>query len=183
VQAAEAVGASLILGDRPIDITLHRCWSALTWRRRWQLVQELRRTISNESGKSGSKDADAFTKELEELKSDEGVQKAMQQVMTIAPEVMAPLIHERDLYLSWSMKRSKAVNGVKTVVGVVGKGHLRGIMFAMENDPGGHLRFSDLVGGRNTKAFKQRQRKMAVQNLLRDTVIFGALFWAVSQWH
>ena len=36
------------------------------------------------------------------------------------PELVAPLIAERDLYLAWSLKRSKAVNGAACVVGVVG---------------------------------------------------------------
>ena len=26
-------------------------------------------------------------------------------------QVVGPLLHERDLYLAWSLKRSKAVNG------------------------------------------------------------------------
>ena len=46
-----------------------------------------------------------------------------------APQVVAPLLHERDMYLAWSLKRSKAVNGAKRVVGVVGKGHLRGVLY------------------------------------------------------
>ena len=44
-------------------------------------------------------------------------------------QVVAPLLHERDMYLAWSLKRSKAVNGTKRVVGVVGKGHLRGVLY------------------------------------------------------
>jgi hypothetical protein len=34
-------------------------------------------------------------------------------------------VAERDLYLAWSLKRSKAVNGTSRVVGVIGKGHLQ----------------------------------------------------------
>ena len=37
-------------------------------------------------------------------------------------QVMGPLIHERDRYLAWSLKRSKAVNGNARVVGVVSRG-------------------------------------------------------------
>jgi hypothetical protein len=43
--------------------------------------------------------------------------------------VVGPLLHERDMYLAWSLKRSKAVNGSGRVVGVVGKGHLRGVLY------------------------------------------------------
>jgi pheromone shutdown protein TraB len=45
--AAEAAGdvaggqCCLVLGDRPIEITLSRAWEALTWRRRLQLLGDL----------------------------------------------------------------------------------------------------------------------------------------------
>lgn len=35
-------------------------------------------------------------------------------------QVAVPLLHERDVYLAWSLTRSKAVNGCSTVVGIVG---------------------------------------------------------------
>lgn len=38
---------------------------------------------------------------------------------------MAVQVAERDLYLAWSLKRSKAVNSSKRVVGVIGKGHMQ----------------------------------------------------------
>lgn len=57
---------------------------------------------------------------------------------------MLSLIHERDLYLAWSLKRSKAVNGCERVVGVMGKGHMRGVVYALTHNPG-ELRFKDLV--------------------------------------
>ena len=34
-------------------------------------------------------------------------------------QLLGPLIHERDVYLAWSLKRSKAVNGCQRVVGVM----------------------------------------------------------------
>ncbi|CAN0502628.1 unnamed protein product, partial [Ectocarpus sp. 8 AP-2014] len=48
-----------------------------------------------------------------------------------------PLIYERDLYLAWTLKRSRAVCGQRRVVGVVGRGHLAGVMRAVETDRGG----------------------------------------------
>lgn len=63
----------------------------------------------------------------------------------VCHQVMSPLIHERDLYLAWSLKRSKAVNGCARVVGVMGKGHMRGVVYALMHNPG-QLRFKDLVG-------------------------------------
>ena len=53
--------------------------------------------------------------------------------------MVAPLLHERDMYLAWSLKRSKAVDGTKRVVGVIGKGHLRGVLY--------HLTHPEASGG------------------------------------
>lgn len=66
------------------------------------------------------------------------------------PEVMPPLLHERDVYLAWSLSRSKAVNGSQAVVGVVGKGHLHGIVHALTCFHG-KLFFRDLAGSRRQK--------------------------------
>ena len=68
-------------------------------------------------------------------------------------QVVGPLIHERDVFLAWSLKRSKAVNGCETVVGVMGKGHLKGVCYALMRDQG-ELRFRDLAGRRSSKAQK-----------------------------
>ena len=48
-----------------------------------------------------------------------------------------PLIFERDLYLAWTLKQSRAVCGQRRVVGVIGRGHLAGVMRAIEADRGG----------------------------------------------
>lgn len=57
-------------------------------------------------------------------------------IATSPLQLVSPLVHERDLYLAWSLKRSKAVNGARSVVGVVGKGHLRGVCYALTHDAG-----------------------------------------------
>lgn len=147
-------------------------------------------------------------------------------------------MHERDLYLAWSCKRSKAVNGATSVVAVVGKGHLRGVCYALTHDAGGpggraaacspcsccsvpvslrsagaessllqmapvaaslyssapnapvlrpaaaagaQLRFRDLVGGKNVKADRQRQRAAAVGRFALETALFGLLMYAWAQ--
>lgn len=177
MQGAERIEAQVVLGDRPIEITLARCWEALSGQRRWDLIRACYTVIT--TPKKDRMNAEAFATSVEKMKLDNYVDKAMDQLLEMGPELVTPLVHERDLYLSWSLKRSKAVNGAKRVVGVVGKGHLKGIMWAMENDPHGQIRFSDLVGGRNTKAYKQDQQKKLVRDILRDTAVFGALAWGL----
>lgn len=48
-----------------------------------------------------------------------------------------PLVYERDRYLAWTLKRSRAVCGKQRVVGIVGRGHLQGVLRAVEQDRGG----------------------------------------------
>lgn len=91
------------------------------------------------------------------------------------PELIDPLIAERDLYLAWSLKRSKAVNGTRTVVGVVGKGHLRGVVYALKHD-NGKVRFADLVGGKNKKKTLQDQTAALARRLLLDVWIAAGLY-------
>lgn len=177
LQAAERIGAQVVLGDRPIEITVSRCWEALSRQRRWDLVRACYSVIT--TPKSQRMNAESFELSVEKMKMDHYVDKAMDQLLDMGPELITPLVHERDLYLSWSLKRSKAVNGARRVVGVVGKGHLKGIMWAMENDPNGRIRFSDLVGGRNTKAYKQKQQMKMIRDVVRDAVVFGALAWGL----
>lgn len=86
---------------------------------------------------------------------------------------MSPLIYERDLYLAWSLSRSKAVNGAKCVVGVVGRGHMRGVCYALTHGSGGNIRFRDLAGYRD----KAKDRAAMVQRFAVETVLAcGAVY-------
>jgi pheromone shutdown protein TraB len=90
------------------------------------------------------------------------------------PELVAPLVQERDLYMAWSLRRSKAVNGARVVVGIVGRGHLRGVHYALRHDSG-KLRFSDLVDGANRKSAR---RAALVKRVLVELAVGGAVCWA-----
>lgn len=182
--AAQAAADSLpggkcqvVLGDRPVEITLSRAWAALPPGRRLALCWELARGAAGE-GKQ------ALSEELvERLKSDDAVSAFFQQLSTSYPELVAPLITERDLYLAWSLKRSKAVNGAGVVVGVVGRGHLRGVVHALLRDRGGAgLRFSDLVDGRNSRRVRRQQAAGAAVRLGVELALGTAAYLAWVAW-
>lgn len=84
-------------------------------------------------------------------------------------------------YLAWSLKRSKAVNNCRRVVGVIGKGHMNGVIYSLLSDTG-NLRFRDLVGkksyalGSSSNGFIDG----LVKSLVRDTVI-GIILWALYE--
>jgi len=60
--------------------------------------------------------------------------------------IAGPFIHERDLYLAWTLTRSRAVSCSNIVVGVVGLAHLRGIAYTLKSYPNGALKYRDLPG-------------------------------------
>ncbi len=166
-----------MLGDRPIEITLERAWEALSWRRRLQLCAELLAAPG-----LGSAQPQLTPELLESFKRDDVLSSFARQLGEQYPELLGPLVHERDLYLAWSLKRSKAVNGTQRVVGVVGRGHLRGIVHALHHDSGA-LRFTDLVGGKNTREYKRRQRLRAAGRLALEAALGLGLYeaWAQAQ--
>ncbi|OAO92366.1 hypothetical protein AXX17_AT5G50900 [Arabidopsis thaliana] len=136
------------------------------------------RVITSSSGISAA--------ELKEQETDEnsGSLQLYERLSFSYPALLMPLIHERDTYLAWSLKRSKAVNGCKTVVGVIGKGHMNGVIYALVSDSG-DLRFRDLVGrgdsyngGTGTTSNGWIQK--VLKSLVRDTII-GFLLWELYE--
>ncbi|XP_025822093.1 traB domain-containing protein isoform X4 [Panicum hallii] len=159
-KVSEDIGAQLVLGDRPIEITLERAWKSLTWDQKTKLVISLFRGITS-------------TTDTPEEKTAVSPYELYQKLSTSYPSLLQPLIHERDMFLAWSLKRSKAVNKSKTVVGVVGKGHMNGIVYALISDQG-DLRFRDLVG----RASSDTWVSSLIKGLVRDTII-GLVLWAL----
>ena len=50
---------------------------------------------------------------IERMKQDDAISTFFAQLGDRYPQLLGPLVHERDLYLAWSLKRSKAVNGAR----------------------------------------------------------------------
>lgn len=173
-EAAEEVGAQIVLGDRPIEVTLRRALDALPNASRWRLGAEL---IEGVKGAQGA-GALAAVRAVEELKDDDAVSWMLSTLAEKYPEALGPLVHERDLFFAWSLKRSKAVNGTGTVVGVLGKGHMRGVCYALTHDSG-QLRFRDLAGNRKSKGNAGK----AVVQFAVETAVIGAVVYAWTQFH
>ena len=61
-----------------------------------------------------------------------------------ALQLVKPLVDDSNQYSALSLKRSKAANGTKRVIGVLGVGHLQEAHLKMTTD-NAILRFRDLV--------------------------------------
>uniref|UniRef100_A0A6N2KBQ0 TraB domain-containing protein n=1 Tax=Salix viminalis TaxID=40686 RepID=A0A6N2KBQ0_SALVM len=171
-KVAEEIGAQIVLGDRPIEITLERAWNSLKWREKLGLVIAVVRGITSSSDISKSS--------FKASSTDDGTFQLYEQLSFSYPSLLQPLIHERDTYLAWSLKRSKAVNNSKRVVGVIGKGHMNGVIYALISDQG-NLRFRD-VAGRSSSGDGGSNGFVAglVKSLVRDTVV-GILLWQLYE--
>ncbi|XP_010940894.1 uncharacterized protein [Elaeis guineensis] len=168
---SEEVGAQIVLGDRPIEITLERAWSSLTWNEKLRLVISLFQGITFPS-------SDLPENYLKDQEMDGSPFKLYEQLSISYPSLLQPLMNERDTYLAWSLKRSKAVNRSKTVVGVIGKGHMNGVVYALISDQG-NLRFRDLVG-RTSVSGSNGWLSSILKSLVRDTIL-GFILWAVYE--
>ncbi|KAL8543900.1 hypothetical protein ACS0TY_004449 [Phlomoides rotata] len=164
-KASEEFGAQLVLGDRPIEITLQRAWSSLTRKEKLSLVSSVIRGITS---------SDLSNKALEEPSGDDSSFQLYEQLSFSYPSLLPPLVYERDIFLGWSLKRSKAVDKSKNVVGVVGKGHMNGVIYSLVCDTG-NLRFRDLAGTR-----RPSWAASIAKSLLRDTVI-GVVLWLIYE--
>ncbi|KAE8803422.1 traB domain-containing protein [Hordeum vulgare] len=162
-RVSEDIGAQLVLGDRPIEITLERALKSLSWDEKTKLIISLFRGITSTTDMPQDEKAAVSPYELYE------------KLSSSYPSLLQPLIHERDMFLAWSLKRSKAVNKSKTVVGVMGKGHMNGVVYALISDQG-DLRFRDLVGRESSETWASS----VVKGLVRDTVI-GLALWALYE--
>lgn len=165
-KAAEEIGAQLVLGDRPIEITLERAWSSLKWKEKLSLVSSVIRGVTS---------SDVSVKAVEKPIDGDSSFQLYEQLSFSYPSLLLPLVHERDTFLAWSLKRSKAVNGCTNVVGVIGKGHMNGVIYSLVSDTG-NLRFRDLAGQRQRDSFAVSVAK----DLIRDTVI-GVVLWLIYQ--
>ncbi|CAK9221838.1 unnamed protein product [Sphagnum troendelagicum] len=178
-KAAEEIGAQIVLGDRPIEITLQRAWDALRWDESLRLAMTFIQAMT-------ASNLDASEETLEALRTDDALSAMFKEMGHRFPSLLQPLIHERDMYLAWSLKRSKAVNGSRIVVGVVGKGHLRGIVHALMHNQE-QLRFKDLVGARGSQnggaPRRGQQINQILQNLAIETTIGGLIWWAWDSLH
>ncbi|GFH14311.1 TraB domain-containing isoform X1 [Haematococcus lacustris] len=87
---------------------------------------------------------------VERLKSDDALSSMLAALGQAYPELMGPLLHERDAYLAWSLK-----------------------------DSGGDtLRFSDLVDNMNKREVKEARRSAALTRLAVELVLGTAAFAA-----
>jgi len=120
-EAAEAVGAELVLADRDVQVTLKRTWANVGFFNRLKLLSGLFASMFE-----GGDDIDE--EQIEALKERDQISDMMGELAKVMPEVKVPLIDERDLYLMSAIRDAPG----KTMVAVVGAGHVEGMLANLE---------------------------------------------------
>eukprot|EP00741_Cyanophora_paradoxa_P019632 tig00021135_g18951.t1 len=116
-EEALALDAEIILGDRPLEITFRRLVASLSPRQLLALAGAMSKAIA--SGKAA---------EGVQGPSDLRVEEAIRSLREWCPPLERVLLAERDTYLVWSLRYSRASLPCRSIVGVVGAGHVPGIV-------------------------------------------------------
>jgi pheromone shutdown protein TraB len=148
-QAAAAIKAAVILGDRPIEITLKRAWVGLTM---WQKIKLLYEVVKLSV-------TDISADDIEKLKNKDLLSEVIKECTAQFPGLAIPLIEERDAFLCHSLRTCPG----KVIVGVVGMGHVPGI----------HARWSQPLPDR--KALLEMPQTPPKKPWLKRIVVWGSV--------
>jgi pheromone shutdown-related protein TraB len=122
IRLAQETGAELVLADRDIEITLKRVWGYLGFWNKLRLAMQLAMGIFIHD--------EIDTDMIETLKQKDQLESIMAEFAEKFPEIKNRLIDERDTYLAQKIRSSPG----KTVVAVVGAGHINGIMGQIQQE-------------------------------------------------
>ncbi|MFO8078081.1 MAG: TraB/GumN family protein [Thermoplasmatota archaeon] len=113
------------LVDRDIAVTLKRAWKKMGFKEKFRVLWEFLKAMV------GFDEEEMEEINLEELMDQDMISTMLEEFGEIAPSVTTVLIHERDQYIAQKIKYLQDKG--KTVVAVVGAGHLHGIETHLKN--------------------------------------------------
>lgn len=122
-EAAESLGARLVLADRDISVTLKRAWAALSLWEKCKMGWMLFASLFGEET--------AGEEEIESLKEEDAIASAVGEMARAFPAVKRVLIDERDAYLAAKLLAAPG----RRILAVVGAGHVPGIVANLSRAP------------------------------------------------
>ncbi|CAN6327726.1 unnamed protein product [Urochloa humidicola] len=118
-EEAMSYGGKVILGDRPVQITLRRTWGKMSL---WHRTKFLYYIIFQSIFLPSPEELNQMLKDMDDV---DMLTLVIQEMSKAFPSLMETLLHERDMYMS--SKLLKVAREHSSVVAVVGKGHVSGI--------------------------------------------------------
>jgi len=147
VREGLAIGSTIVLGDRDVEVTLKRLTQALTKtdiRKLLSSDSEVEKSMEgllpdqmksnmnqpSDSVTMGVDDA-TFNSFVETMKAKENVKKIMGALKETAPEIYQAMVAERDVYMARGLDELgmnvKSGSSVETTVAVMGMAHVDGV--------------------------------------------------------
>jgi len=118
-EEAMSYGAKVILGDRPVQITLRRTWAKMSlWHKTKFLFCMFFQAIWLPS-------PEELNKMMRQMGDVDVLTLVIQEMSKTFPSLIETLVNERDIYMSSTLL--KVAKEHDSVVAVVGRGHLSGI--------------------------------------------------------
>lgn len=115
VRLAGETGATLVLADRDVQVTLKRVWGFLGFRKKFQLFSQLMASVFV--------DDDVDKALIEDMKKKDQLAAIMGAFAEDFPQIKERLIDERDIYLAQKIRQAPGTR----IVAVVGAGHVPGM--------------------------------------------------------
>nr|GMD04512.1 traB domain-containing protein [Ipomoea batatas] len=112
-------GGKVILGDRPVQVTLRRTWARMPLWHKTKLVYSL---MFQAVFLPSPEDLNRMLKEMDDV---DMLTLVIQEMSKQFPTLMETLVHERDQYMASTLLRVAREHN--SVLAVVGKGHLLGM--------------------------------------------------------
>lgn len=124
IEAAKELNIPCEMVDRPVQTTLRRAWAKCTGFGRTKLLSALIASAASDEKIDGE--------EIENLKNKSEMDGMMAELAQFMPGVKEVLIDERDFYLAAHIWQAVQKGGRKSVIAVLGAGHLQGVQAHLE---------------------------------------------------
>ncbi|MBR1404946.1 MAG: TraB/GumN family protein [Treponema sp.] len=124
IEVAKELSIPCEMVDRPIQMTLRRAWAKNSGYGKMKLLSALLASAMEKEEVSGE--------EIENLKSKSEMDGMMNELAEFMPEVKTVLIDERDFYLAAHIWEAVQRGERKSVIAVLGAGHLPGVQAHLE---------------------------------------------------
>ncbi len=124
IEAANELGIPCEMVDRPIQTTLRRAWAKNGGYGRVKLLSALIASAASKEEVSGE--------QIESLKNKSEMDGMMAELAEFMPGVKEVLIDERDFYLAAHIWQAVQKSERKSVIAVLGAGHLPGVQAHLE---------------------------------------------------
>ncbi len=122
IEEAQNMDVHIELIDRDVNITLKRVWRSLSFWEKLKLFYYLLSGIFSVK--------EITPEEVEKLKTEDQLNKALEEIGKRLPKVKRILVDERDIFLAQKIKNAPG----NKIVAIVGAGHVPGILKNISQD-------------------------------------------------